>query len=94
MSRTTNQGEAPMTSTSTNDMASPSSQATFERSDGDTTPPSLQASSDRGELREVAEPRAEKPNNLLMLAVSWLGVGLPLAWGVAQTLKKALMLFG
>jgi len=29
----------------------------------------------------------------LTLALAWLAVGLPLAWGVVQTLKKALALF-
>ncbi len=29
----------------------------------------------------------------LALALSWLGVVIPLAWGIAQTLKKALALF-
>jgi hypothetical protein len=29
----------------------------------------------------------------LVLAAAWLAVGLPLFWGVAQTIKKALALF-
>jgi hypothetical protein len=28
------------------------------------------------------------------LALAWLAVGIPLAWGVVETLKKALALFG
>ncbi|HTB60727.1 MAG TPA: oxalate:formate antiporter [Polyangia bacterium] len=28
------------------------------------------------------------------LALAWLVVGLPLAWGVVETLKKAMALFG
>jgi hypothetical protein len=28
-----------------------------------------------------------------MLLVAWAAVGLPLAWGVAETLRKALALF-
>jgi hypothetical protein len=28
-----------------------------------------------------------------MLVVAWLAVGLPLGWGVAETLRKALALF-
>jgi hypothetical protein len=28
------------------------------------------------------------------LALAWLAVGVPLAWGVVQTLKKAMALFG
>jgi hypothetical protein len=30
----------------------------------------------------------------VILVVAWLAVGLPLLWGVAQTFKKALALFG
>ena len=29
----------------------------------------------------------------LLLLVSWLVVGLPLAWGIIETLKKAMALF-
>lgn len=32
--------------------------------------------------------------NVVVLALAWLVVGVPLLWGVAQTLKKALALFG
>ena len=32
--------------------------------------------------------------NVLTLALAWLAVGLPLLWGVVQTLKKAMALFG
>lgn len=30
----------------------------------------------------------------LAIAVFWLGVGVPLAWGVWSTLQKAMALFG
>ena len=30
----------------------------------------------------------------MKLALAWLAVGLPLAWGVVETLKKAMALFG
>ena len=30
----------------------------------------------------------------LLLVLSWAAVGLPLAWGVWMTVKKALLLFG
>jgi hypothetical protein len=30
---------------------------------------------------------------IVTLALAWLGVGLPLAWGVWETLRKALALF-
>ena len=32
-------------------------------------------------------------SNRVGLALAWLAVGLPLAWGVAQTLMKSLALF-
>ncbi len=34
-----------------------------------------------------------KPGSLLWLILFWLYAGLPLAWGVAATLKKAMALF-
>jgi hypothetical protein len=36
---------------------------------------------------------ARADSQLLLLAVAWLSVGLPLAWGVEQTIVKALALF-
>jgi hypothetical protein len=33
------------------------------------------------------------PSQVVALVLSWLAVGLPLAWGVAETLRKALALF-
>ena len=38
-----------------------------------------------------AEP--ESHSNAIKLALAWLAVGVPLLWGVVQTLKKALALF-
>jgi hypothetical protein len=32
-------------------------------------------------------------NDTVKLALAWLAVGLPLAWGVVMTLKKAVALF-
>ncbi len=32
-------------------------------------------------------------HNPVVLALAWLAVGVPLLWGVAQTLRKALVLF-
>jgi hypothetical protein len=37
-----------------------------------------------------AKPAA---GNTLLLVVSWLWVGVPLAWGVLQTLRTSLTLF-
>jgi hypothetical protein len=31
--------------------------------------------------------------NVIKLALAWMAVGVPLLWGVVQTLKKALALF-
>lgn len=39
------------------------------------------------------EPPASSGNQLVPLVLAWLGVGLPLAWGVLETLRKALALF-
>jgi hypothetical protein len=33
------------------------------------------------------------PSSKVVLALGWLAVGLPLLWGVAQTLGKAVSLF-
>ncbi len=33
------------------------------------------------------------PTNYLLLVVSWLWVGVPLAWGVLATLRTSLALF-
>ncbi len=33
-------------------------------------------------------------NDTVKLALAWLAVGLPLVWGVVETLKKAMALFG
>jgi hypothetical protein len=35
-----------------------------------------------------------KGNATVKLALAWLAVGVPLAWGVVETLKKAMALFG
>jgi hypothetical protein len=35
-----------------------------------------------------------KGNDAIKLALAWLAVGVPLAWGVVETLKKAMALFG
>jgi hypothetical protein len=35
-----------------------------------------------------------KKNDTVKLALAWLAVGGPLAWGVVETLKKAMALFG
>ena len=45
----------------------------------DTVPPAAQASPGAG--------------NTLLLVVSWLWVGVPLAWGVLETLRTSLALF-
>ncbi|UYZ62441.1 MFS transporter small subunit [Hymenobacter weizhouensis] len=38
-------------------------------------------------------PTAQEPTSGLSLALAWLYVGVPLAWGVSQTIIKALALF-
>jgi hypothetical protein len=40
-------------------------------------------------------PSFDKPTSSpVILVLAWLAVGVPLLWGVAQTFKKALSLFG
>ena len=36
----------------------------------------------------------ESKSSPMILILAWLAVGIPLFWGVAQTFKKALALFG
>jgi hypothetical protein len=38
--------------------------------------------------------RNAKANATVKLALAWLAVGVPLAWGVVETLKKTMALFG
>ena len=46
-------------------------------------------------LGDRAAPQASVPaNHSVALVLGWLAVLLPLGWGVAQTIKKALALFG
>ncbi len=40
----------------------------------------------------ASESESKSSSGIVILA--WLAVGLPLLWGVAQTFKKALALFG
>jgi hypothetical protein len=40
------------------------------------------------------KPEAGSPSRYVIeLALAWLAVGVPLLWGVVQTLKKAMALF-
>ncbi len=40
-----------------------------------------------------ASPAAPPTGQVIVLVLSWTAVGLPLLWGVAETLRKALALF-
>jgi hypothetical protein len=40
-----------------------------------------------------ASPPPSSAGQLVTLVLAWLGVGLPLVWGVLQTLEKTLALF-
>ena len=41
-----------------------------------------------------AEPEVRpSPESWVLVAIAWLAVGIPLAWGVWMTLKKAALLF-
>lgn len=39
------------------------------------------------------EPKTQGGNNAMLLVISWLWVGVPLAWGVLETLRTSLALF-
>ncbi len=42
----------------------------------------------------MTDSENKRGNSTVKLALAWLAVGLPLAWGVVETLKKAMALFG
>jgi len=41
---------------------------------------------------ETAQPTSHSSNGI-KLVLAWLAVGVPLLWGVVETLKKAMALF-
>jgi hypothetical protein len=43
--------------------------------------------------RPAPEASAPGGGQLMVLVLSWAAVGLPLAWGVMETLRKTLALF-
>jgi len=43
--------------------------------------------------KSAAQAASGRSNHALALVLSWAVVGLPLAWGVSETLRKALALF-
>ena len=43
--------------------------------------------------RSTAQAASGRPSHALALVLSWAAVGLPLAWGVWNTVEKALVLF-
>jgi len=53
-------------------------------------PKAAQASASSGSLTDGA---ATGGGQAVTLVLAWLGVGLPLLWGVLQTLEKTLALF-
>ncbi len=44
-------------------------------------------------IDDPSEPSTAHPTPFALIAAAWLLVGLPLLWGVLQTLKKAAALF-
>jgi hypothetical protein len=47
-------------------------------------------------MSDKVEPDTQAPpdaDNTLLLVVSWLWVGVPLAWGVLETLRTSMALF-
>ena len=45
------------------------------------------------EQKTTAAAEEAVSHNPVVLALAWAAVGLPLLWGVAQTIKKTLTLF-
>jgi hypothetical protein len=43
--------------------------------------------------RPASASSTRHPSQVVTLVVAWTAVGLPLAWGVAETMRKALALF-
>ena len=43
--------------------------------------------------RQPETPATPGAGNTLLLVISWLWVGIPLAWGVLETLKTSMALF-
>ncbi|MGA3037002.1 MAG: hypothetical protein ABSE64_05905 [Vulcanimicrobiaceae bacterium] len=44
-------------------------------------------------MDKLEERSGAASNNTVMLYLAWLWVGIPLAWGVADTIKNATKLF-
>jgi hypothetical protein len=42
---------------------------------------------------EAGNQARPKPESWVLVAIAWVLVGIPLAWGVWMTLKKATLLF-
>jgi len=42
---------------------------------------------------EASVPDQEVKSNPLLLLITWLWVGVPLLWGIEETIKKAMALF-
>ena len=47
----------------------------------------------RSSASPMPMPAKAGGGQVVTLALAWLGVGLPLAWGVLETLRKAMALF-
>jgi hypothetical protein len=45
------------------------------------------------DLEKPEMPQTSDGGNTMLLIISWLWVGVPLAWGVLETLRTSLALF-
>jgi hypothetical protein len=43
-------------------------------------------------MADPVQPKAPGRNNTLLMLVSWLWVGVPLAWGILETLRTSMAL--
>ena len=54
----------------------------------------MNSTSSSAEARSASDvPAHANKSQVVALVLSWTAVGLPLAWGVAETLRKTLALF-
>ncbi len=44
-------------------------------------------------MADTQQDLEPKPGQWVLVATAWLGVGVPLAWGIVTTLEKAALLF-
>jgi len=60
-----------------------------------TTETKIDAADDANRAKPGVEPKApRRSSGAAAVTLAWLAVGIPLLWGVVQTLRRSLALFG